>query len=257
MLRLNRMSETIDEKTPVVVRPVADPVVARKELVRALVICFISVILVRSFVFELFKIPSSSMVPTLRIGDHIVVSKFNYGLTFPFTAWEFVNWSAPKRGDVIVFIYPKDESLYYIKRVIGLPGDKIEFKGKDLSVNGHVIPKQLVSDETEIKTVLGAEDPGAGQLYTETIDGVSHYVKYSNSSAFDYSKNPESYQVAADQFFVMGDNRDDSYDSRSWGNVPRHNIRGKAQVIWVSLDRNAGWSSSDKVRWNRSMQVIH
>ncbi len=251
------MSEITDEKMPVSSRPVADPALARRELVRALVICFVAVIFVRSFVFELFKIPSSSMVPTLRIGDHIVVSKFNYGLTFPFTAWEFVNWGTPKRGDVIVFIYPKDESLYYIKRVIGLPGDKIDFKGKELSVNGQIVPKEIVSDENEVRSVLGADDAAPGQLYRETIDGVSHYVKYSNSSAFDYSKNPESYQVQADQFFVMGDNRDDSYDSRSWGNVPRHNVRGQAQLIWISLDRNAGWSSSDKVRWNRSMQIIH
>src|SRR5947209_5520912 len=107
----------------------------RRDLMRALFFCLLAVVVVRSFLFEPFKIPSSSMVPTLRIGDHIFVSKFNYGLSLPFTKLEFLAWSAPKRGDVIVFLFPRDESLHYIKRVIGVPGDKVVFKGKDLYVN--------------------------------------------------------------------------------------------------------------------------
>lgn len=229
---------------------------ARKELIRAVVLCFIAVIIVRSFVFELFKIPSSSMVPTLKIGDHIVVSKFNYGFNFPFTTWEFVSWSAPKRGDVIVFIYPKDESLYYIKRVVGIPGDKIEFKGKDLWVNGAPVPKELITDEEEIKRILG-DATGTGQVYKEDLNGVVHYVKYSQNNAYEFSRNSEPHVVSDDHFFVMGDNRDDSYDSRSWGDVPRKNLRGKAQMIWISLDRNASWGSTDKVRWARAMTLIH
>lgn len=234
----------------------AEALAARKELFRALAICLIAVIIVRSFLFELFKIPSSSMVPTLRIGDHIVVSKFNYGLTFPFSSWEFVSWGTPKRGDIIVFIYPKDESLYYIKRVVGVPGDKIEFKGKDLWVNGEVVPKEPVTDENEIKAVLG-DGERSGKLFKENLNGVVHYVKYSENSAYEFSRNQEPHEVPPDQFFVMGDNRDDSYDSRSWGDVPRHNIRGRAQLIWISLDRNASWSSTGKVRWGRSMTLIH
>lgn len=246
------MADTDNSST----KTVADATAARKELVRVITICLIAVIIVRSFVLELFKIPSSSMVPTLRIGDHIIVSKFNYGLTFPFTNWEFVSWSTPRRGDVIVFIYPKDESLYYVKRVIGLPGDKIEFKGKDLWVNGQAVKKDPVTDPEEVKSILGpGESPG--QLFKETIDGTAHYVKYSQSNAYEFSRNEEPHEVQPDHFFVMGDNRDDSYDSRSWGDVPRKNLRGKAQLVWISLDRNASWGTVQKVRWSRSMTIIH
>src|SRR6478752_4034871 len=115
-----------------------DPAVAaqhadgRRDLFRALLICLLAVVIVRSFLFEPFKIPSSSMVPTLKIGDHIFVSKFDYGLSLPFTKLELVTWGGPKRGEVIVFLFPRDESLHYIKRVIGIPGDRVEFRGKQL-----------------------------------------------------------------------------------------------------------------------------
>lgn len=251
------MSEDKNSPTKKSSRKPTDPAAARREMIRALAICFIAVIFVRAFLFELFKIPSSSMVPTLRIGDHIVVSKFNYGLTFPFISWEFVRWGAPKRGDVIVFIYPKDESLYYIKRVVGVPGDTVEFKGKDLWLNGAPVKKELVADEKLALSVVGNESDSSGVLYRENLDGVEHYVKYSESKAYDFSRNPDPHVVPPDHFFVMGDNRDDSYDSRSWGDVPRHNIRGRAQMIWISLDRNAGWVSSDKIRWSRGMSFIH
>lgn len=249
---------------------VPDSSAARNELLRALAICFIAVILVRSFVFELFKIPSSSMVPTLKIGDHIVVSKFNYGLTFPFTSWEFVSWSAPKRGDVVVFIYPKDESLYYIKRVVGVPGDKISFKGKDLYINGEPVPKEPIADPAEVAKVMGTDGRSANQLteeeqqeasetnklFRENLNGVSHLVRHSDNTAYAFSDGAEAHEVAPDHFYVMGDNRDSSYDSRSWGDVPRKNLRGKAQLIWISL-RKVPWNSWNKVRWSRAMTLIH
>ncbi len=252
-------------------RSSAQATAARNELVRALVICFIAVIFVRSFIFELFKIPSSSMVPTLKIGDHIIVSKFNYGLTFPFTSWEFVSWSTPKRGDVVVFIYPKDESLYYIKRVVGVPGDRIQFKGKDLYVNGEAVPKELITSESEVEKVLGIrgdappnklteeerlEAAESGKVFKENLNGVSHYLKHSDNTAYAFSDGAEAHIVAPDSFYVMGDNRDNSYDSRSWGDVPRRNLRGKAQIIWLSL-RKVPWNSWDKVRWSRAMTLIH
>lgn len=229
---------------------------ARKELFRALAYCLLAVILVRSFLFELFKIPSSSMVPTLAIGDHIVVSKFNYGLTFPFTTWEFAAWSAPKRGDVIVFIYPKDESLYYIKRVIGIPGDKIEFRGRDIFLNGQLIPKAAVAEDDA--RLAQWTHPGArGEIFVEDLGGVNHPVQYSGMAGYEFGKEGGGEQeVPEEHFFVMGDNRDDSYDSRSWGAVPRRNIRGKAQMIWLSLDRDANWSGGEKIRWSRSFSLI-
>ncbi|MBY0371913.1 signal peptidase I [bacterium] len=235
--------------------PVADGAKARRELVRALVLCAFAVIFVRSFLFELFKIPSSSMVPTLEIGDYIVVSKFNYGLVFPFTSWEFVGWSTPRRGDVIVFLYPKDESLYYIKRVVGLPGDKIEFRGKDLWINGEAVPKEPIEDEA-VRAALLRESGDSGELFWENLAGVKHPVKYSSYGSGLSEGAAQSHEVAPDHFFVMGDNRDDSYDSRSWGDVPRSNIRGKAQLVWLSLNRDASWSG-DKVRWSRAFSAIH
>jgi signal peptidase I len=122
------ISETSSEEATVKIEQAE----GRRDLVRALVLCLVAVILVRSFLFEPFKIPSSSMMPTLRIGDHIFVSKFNYGLSIPFTKIEFAAWGAPKRGEIIVFLFPRDESLHYIKRVLGVPGDRIEFRGKDI-----------------------------------------------------------------------------------------------------------------------------
>ncbi len=253
--------EQTNESKPAEAKAAIDPKAARRELFRALFLCLIAVIIVRSFLFEFFKIPSSSMVPTLRIGDHIVVSKYNYGWVFPFTSWEFVSWGTPKRGDVIVFIYPKDESLHYIKRVIGLPGDKVEFKGKDLWLNGEKVQRELVKDPGETALVTGSGGhqlgKGPGVLFKETIDGRTHYVKYASDEPYDFVQNPEAHTVAPDSFFVMGDNRDDSYDSRSWGDVPRHNLRGKAQFIWISLNRESTWSASDFARWDRSMKAIH
>lgn len=228
---------------------------SRKDLVRALVLCVLAVIFVRSFLFEPFKIPSSSMVPTLKIGDHIFVSKFNYGLSLPFTKIEFAKWSQPERGDIIVFLFPRDESLHYIKRVVGVPGDEISFKGKDLYVNGELVQKELVATEAEVENVLGlGQKPG--MLYKEKLGDALHYVKYSNTNSYEISGLDKIETVPPDKFFVMGDNRDDSYDSRSWGFVPRENIKGRAQMIWLSLDQEEAWGA-DKIRWSRVGTLIH
>lgn len=228
---------------------------SRKDLFRALGICLLAVVVVRSFLFEPFKIPSSSMVPTLKIGDHIFVSKFNYGLSVPFTKFEFAAWGTPKRGDIIVFLFPRDESLHYIKRVVGVPGDQIRFKGKELFINDKKVEREPVGDATEIQLVTGLS-PFHGYLYKEKLGDVVHYVKYSDSSTYDFSGSNKAETVPADKFFVMGDNRDDSYDSRSWGFVPRENIKGKAQMIWLSLDQEHGWGV-DKIRWARCGTLIH
>jgi len=221
----------------------------KKDLIKALFICIALVVLVRSFLFEPFRIPSSSMVPTLHIGDHIFVSKFDFGLQLPFTKIKMMSWSSPKRGDVIVFLFPRDESLHYIKRVIGLPNDKIEFKGRDIFVNGNLIAKDLVADESILKKDLGLETVN-GIYYQEKLDGHAYYVKYATRPSFDLKNSQREEVVPENTYFVMGDNRDDSYDSRSWGVVPESNIKGKARVIWISLDHEKNWNSS-KVRWDR------
>lgn len=227
----------------------------RGDFVRALFLCLLAVVAVRSFLFEPFKIPSSSMVPSLKIGDHIFVSKFNYGLSIPFTKFEFARWSAPQRGDVIVFLFPRDEALHYVKRVVGVPGDTVEIRGKDLLVNGEPVAKDLITDEAEIKIV--SENIGtAGELYKENLDGVAHYIRFSKKAAHDLTREAPPVIVPEDKYFVLGDNRDDSYDSRSWGFVPRENVKGKAQLIWLSLDSEKKWGAVSKIRWARCGTLV-
>lgn len=233
-----------------------EQVEGRRDLIRALLLCLVAVVLVRSFLFEPFKIPSSSMMPTLRIGDHIFVSKFNYGLSIPFTKIEFAAWGEPQRGEIIVFLFPRDESLHYIKRVIGVPGDRIEFRGKEIVVNGKPVPRERITDPRVIEEVTGSKDL-IGELYKETLGNVIHYVKYSKSSGYDFSRNNPVEVVPPGKYFVVGDNRDDSYDSRSWGYVPRENIKGKAQMIWLSLDQDQSWGQLGKIRWGRCGTLIH
>ncbi len=227
-----------------------------RDFSRALTLCLLAVVAVRSFLFEPFKIPTGSMIPTLLVGDHIFVSKYSYGLSITFTKIEFAAWSAPKRGDVIVFLYPRDEAQHYVKRVIGIPGDRVEFKGKDLFINGKLIEKELIADSKIIESVMGGAD-SLKELYRETIDGVPHYVRYNkNSSGYDFTRTTPVYEVPPDKFFVAGDNRDDSNDSRTWGFVPRENIKGKAQLIWLSLDKDEKWNTGNKIRWSRCTTLI-
>lgn len=233
-----------------------EQVEGRKDLLRALFLCLLAVIVVRSFLFEPFKIPSSSMVPTLRIGDHIFVSKFNFGLSIPFTKTEFVKWGEPKRGDVIVFLFPKDESLHYIKRVIGLPGDKVEFRGKDLLINDKLIEKERVTDPTVIEKITGSKEIN-GELYKETLGSVVHYIRYATGGMQEMGRTNMVETIPENHFFMIGDNRDDSYDSRSWGFVPRENIKGRAQIVWLSLDAESAWGTFNKIRWDRCGTLIH
>lgn len=233
-----------------------EQVEGRKDLLRALIFCLLAVVIVRSFLFEPFKIPSSSMVPTLKIGDHIFVSKFNFGLSIPFTKIEFVKWNQPKRGDVIVFLFPKDESLHYIKRVIGLPGDKVEFRGKDLLINDQLVEKERVTDPEVISKITGNVENN-GEFYKETIGDTVHYIRFATGGMQEMGRTNFLETVPEDHYFMIGDNRDDSYDSRSWGFVPRENIKGRAQMIWLSLDAESAWGTLNKIRWDRCGTLIH
>lgn len=226
-----------------------------RDFVLAVIFCLSSVLIVRSFLVEPFRIPSSSMVPTLKIGDHIFVSKYPFGLFMPFTKYELIRTGSPKRGDVVVFLFPKkDESLHYIKRVVGLPGDKLQFQGKDLFINGELVWKEKVTDPSEIEKITGSKE-SPGELYREKLGEKIHYIRYLGGPGGDFGRSSEVVEVPPDSFFMAGDNRDDSYDSRSWGPVPRRNLKGRAEIIWLSLASESG--SKDKVRWNRMMSVIH
>lgn len=203
----------------------------------------IIVFAIRSSVIEAFKIPSGSMIPTLLVGDHIFVNKFAYGFKFPFTDWFMdepiilVKAEGPKRGDIVVFKYPKDESIYYIKRVIGEPGDTIEVRNKLLYINGKMIQRVPVSTEKskELIQEIGESKYENAQLevFYEELNDKKPTVMIDKDSFM--TENFAQIKVPENQYFVMGDNRDYSNDSRFWGFVPAHNIKGKAMVIWLSL----------------------
>jgi signal peptidase I len=202
------------------------------------------VFFLRSFLYEPFKIPSSSMVPTLLVGDLILVNKFTYGIRLPVINKKIVQINDPQRGDVMVFKYPKDMSQDYIKRVIGVPGDKITYENKRLTVNGVEVKYTALDD------YLNDERLVYNKQFEENLSGVSHRILNDDSKStytreavdpFPHSENcTYRYEgftcvVPAGNYFMMGDNRDNSLDSRYWGFVPDKNIVGKAFFVWMNL----------------------
>lgn len=189
-----------------------------REYVESIVIAIVMALIIKAFFIQAFKIPSGSMIPTLKIGDHILVSKFIYGTKLPFTDKVIIPFKKPVRGDIIVFKYPEDESKDFIKRVIGLPGDTLEVKEKKVYINGNPI------EET--------------------------YPEHNDSVIYPYGIQPRDnfgpVNVPDDSYFVMGDNRDFSLDSRYWGFVKLNKIKGKAFIIYWSWDGEDSW-----VRWKR------
>ena len=196
----------------------------------------------RSFLYEPFKIPSSSMLPTLLVGDLILVNKFTYGIRLPIINKKIIEINQPQRGDVMVFKYPKDMTLDYIKRVIGVPGDKIVYKNKRLTVNGQVLRYK------ELPDFLDEERLTYAKHYEENLTGVKHQIlndehapsyvpgqhEFPQSELCSYDLEGFSCTVPAGEYFMMGDNRDNSADSRYWGFVPDQNIVGKAFGIWMN-----------------------
>lgn len=185
----------------------------------------IAVFLLRSFLVEPFRIPSGSMIPTLRVGDFILVNRFAYGLRCPIGDCKLLALKEPKRGDVVVFRYPVDPKMDFIKRVVGLPGDTIRYEGKALTVNGQPAAQQPIGrfgDRLDIEL-------------SENLSGVSHSIL---NNAERPSQDFE-FTVPAGQYFMMGDNRDGSSDSRFWGTVPEAYLKGRAFFVWMSWDSNA------------------
>ena len=202
-----------------------------------------AVFLLRSFVIEPFKIPSGSMIPTLQIGDFILVNKYTYGIRLPIVNKKVVELNQPQRGDVMVFRYPKDESMDYIKRVIGVPGDVVKYDNKRLTVNGQPATYAPQAD------YLDGERLTYSKQYQETLGTVTHnilndadrpaYVSGPDDFPFrencTYNQTGFTCKVPTGHYFMMGDNRDNSADSRYWGFVPDKNIVGKAFFIWMNL----------------------
>jgi signal peptidase I len=199
------------------------------------------VFLLRSFIVEPFRIPSGSMLPTLQVGDFILVSKFHYGLRLPIVHQKVIDIGAPNRGDVMVFRFPGDNKTNYIKRVVGLPGDRIEYRDKRIFVNGVqvAVEKNGVYDFKS-----GRGQSITADRFTEQLGDVEHEMMINNGSR---SRNLATV-VPEGEYFVMGDNRDHSNDSRYWGFVPGANIVGKAFLIWLSWDSaNGGGVAFDRI----------
>jgi len=216
------------------------------EYARAFFPVILVVFLLRAFLVEPFRIPSGSMLPSLLIGDFILVNKYRYGLRLPVLNRKVIEVDSPKRGDVMVFRFPGDESVNYIKRVVGLPGDHIVYRDKKLYINGQLMAQTAV-DVYEYSESGQRRIPA--QRYRETLNGVAHDILLSESG----DPTPLEFTVPEAQYFVMGDNRDRSNDSRYWGTVPERNIVGKAFLIWFSWDFGNGGG----VIWKRIGNTIN
>ena len=194
-----------------------------REYAEAIGMALLLALFIRTFIVQAFKIPSGSMIPTLQIGDHILVNKLAYGVRIPFLESYLTHFSKPQRGDVVVFIFPEDRSKDFIKRVVGVAGDSVEIRGKKVFING----KQIDDPHAHFE----GDDPLTAGL----------------PSRDDYGPRT----VPENNIFVMGDNRDRSYDSRFWGYVDLNEVRGKAFVIYWSWDGGDRW-----VRWERLGNLI-
>jgi len=236
------------------------------ETIRTVVYAVLIALVVRTFAIEPFNIPSGSMIPTLLVGDYLFVSKYSYGYSrysLPFGPPVFQGrlWgSEPKRGDIAVFKLPKDNATDYIKRVIGLPGDRIQVVEGVLRINGQPVKRERIEDyETQDAFGRAIKVP----QYLETLPGgVAHRVIERDSDR-GYWDNTYEYKVQPGHFFMMGDNRDNSTDSRdesSVGQVPYENLVGRAEIIFFSIDENAAawkvWQWPWTVRWNRLLSTI-
>jgi signal peptidase I len=218
-----------------------EPIVV--EYARSFFPVIFAVLVIRSFIAEPFRIPSQSMMPTLLVNDFILVNKFSYGLRLPVTDYKFLPIGEPARGDVVVFRFPKDPTQDYIKRVVGLPGDEVTYQDKRLWVNGVEVPAEpngRYTGQGDGHNMTGNE------LKTEQLGDVTHDILL-NPRAFRGVEG--TFKVPDGHYFVMGDNRDNSEDSRYWGFVPERNLVGRAFLIWLNLD--------PKVDFGRVGTVIH
>jgi signal peptidase I len=216
-------------------------------------------LLLRAFVVEAFQIPSGSMIPTLAVGDHIFVSKFSYGLSIPFTDTKILQYAEPKRGDVIVFKWPNDHSIDYIKRVVGLPGDVIEMKQEELYINGKPVQRERLP-----RVCSDDEAPRSGELFEahdcelwlETLGDVRHEtIQVPGHGGRDFARTV----VPPHHLFMMGDNRDNSSDSRFWGTVDLDLVKGRALIVWWSRGETEGWSLGSwfkAIHWNRFFHTV-
>ena len=204
---------------------------------RSLFPVFLIVVVIRSFIFEPYLVPTGSLEPTVLPGDFLLVSKFSYGLRVPLTRHTFYHVNEPERGDIVVFRYPPNPSINYVKRVVGVPGDHVSYISKVLYINGKEAKQREISTKREPLVYSSVKE------YSEDLAGVTHDIlinRYDQSFDFKNVVVPEGY------YFMMGDNRDNSLDSRFWGFVPEKDLVGKADLIWLSKTPGK-WD----IRWSR------
>ncbi len=215
------------------------------EYYEAIILAVGIALLVRTFVVEPFKIPSGSMIPTLQVGDYLFVSKFTYGHRIPFTKERLFMGEGPKRGDIVVFEYPRDPAKDYIKRIIGLPGDRIVYQDKRLYINNQPVPYERTGEYT----YHDERDREVTSLrLTEQLEDHPHSVLI---RPFYFSDQITDEVVPPGHYFVMGDNRDNSNDSRFWGFVPAYRLVGRALAIFWSWD-----SRDSRLRWERLGSLV-
>ncbi len=208
----------------------------------------------RAFVVEAFQIPSGSMIPTLEVGDHIFVSKFAYGVGIPFTNTKVMQFATPKRGDVVVFKYPLQQDTDYIKRVVGLPGETVEVRRNEVFVNGKPMARELAGPTrySEGPRYEGQALEREAELWVEHLDGEAH--KVIQEPGRSPSDMPPK-EIPPGNVFVMGDNRDNSNDSRVWGTVPLELVKGRALIVWWSRGPTRGeWSWDGFVEWAKAIR---
>lgn len=206
----------------------ADPLEARENILveysRSFFPVLLFVLVIRSFIFEPFRIPSGSMMPTLLQGDFIFVKKYSYGLRLPVLETKFIETGAPERGDVVVFRLPSEPTVNYIKRVVGLPGDEIVYQGHQLTINGETM--ELSRDEE-------TPNHGAAPQFVEMLGNREHAILITRPAS---TAGEDRYVVKEGHYFMMGDNRDNSRDSRFIGEVPESHLVGEAVRVWMHMD---------------------
>lgn len=231
-----RMDRAVQKK----IEQAREPVII--EYSRSLFPILLLVLIFRSFMFEPFKIPSGSMIPTLLIGDFILVNKYAYGLRLPVTNTKILDIGEPERGDVIVFRYPVDQRVNFIKRLVGLPGDTITYRDKELFVNGEKVGLQERGFFTS-KDVKCSTPAADALLLEETVGEVTH-----NALVHTRTRGRDGRWVVPEgHYFVMGDNRDRSNDSREWGFVPEDHLMGRAVGIWLNFDYKKGCGDFSRI----------
>jgi signal peptidase I len=218
------------------------------EYARSFFPIFLIVLLLRAFLAEPFRIPSGSMMPSLLVGDFILVNKFTYGIRMPITKTKVIDVNEPERGDVVVFRWPVNPRLDYIKRLVALPGDKVRYQNKTLFINGKPMKIEPIGQYNPVGSGMRALGSFEGR---EDLMGVEHSVLV-NPLAPDFSPSCsfmgyQEVEVPEGHYLMVGDNRDDSNDGRCWGFVPEANLVGKAFFVWFSLD----WERSGFIAWDR------